>query len=73
MYLNLSIVTVFAIMVWSVIDINEPPKTSLQKPVENITYFKDKVGICYASLASDNSGGHKVISITAVPCEKVGL
>ncbi|GAB6142531.1 hypothetical protein JCM14076_32610 [Methylosoma difficile] len=48
-------------------------KLSLQKAVEAITYVKDKAGICYASLASDTSGGYEVISITAVPCEKVRL
>ena len=40
---------------------------------ENITYFKDKLGICYASLANYTYLGNMVKSITTVPCEKVGL
>ena len=61
------------LMFWYATLPNAPQKPSLQKAVENITYVKDKAGICYASLASDTSGGHEVISITAVPCEKVRL
>lgn|GEM_PF-1171578 len=65
--------SVFGLMILHTLEPNAPQKPSLQKAVENITYVKDKVGICYASLASDTSGGHEVISITAVPCEKVRL
>jgi microsomal dipeptidase-like Zn-dependent dipeptidase len=73
MSIDIAILMVFALMISTVIDKNKPEKPSLQKAVENITYVKDKAGICYASLASDTSGGHEVISITAVPCEKVRL
>lgn len=72
-YLNILIAIVFALMIWSVLNVNAPAKPSLQKAVEAITYVKDKAGICYASLASDTGGGHEAVSITAVPCEKVRL
>lgn len=40
----------------------------------NITYFRDdQHGICFAMLQSASYGFYNVVSITTVPCEKVGL
>jgi hypothetical protein len=38
-----------------------------------ITYFKDVHGLCYASISSRTYGLYNVVSITNVPCDKVGL
>lgn len=48
------------------------PDTPPLMPPE-MTYFKDQYGICYARLASLTYSGYFTISITTVPCEKVGL
>lgn len=40
----------------------------------NISYIKDKqYGLCYATLGSSSWGGKIIVSITNVPCNKVGL
>lgn len=51
-------------------------KTSAEKAAEianKLTYVKDKYGLCYATIGSYSYGANIVTSITAVPCEKVGL
>ncbi len=51
----------------------------VNKPVNNgqllstISYFKDVHGLCYASISSRTYAVFNVVSITNVPCEKVGL
>jgi len=41
---------------------------------QNITYFKDDHGICYAMVQSGKiAGSNSGIGLTDVPCEKVGL
>lgn len=41
--------------------------------LSTISYFKDVHGLCYASISSRTYGPYNVVSITNVPCEKVGL
>lgn len=51
-------------------------KTSQEKAAEiadKLTYTKDKHGVCYATIGSLSYGANVVTSITAVPCEMVGL
>lgn len=51
-------------------------KTEGQKAAEivsKITYVKDTHGVCYATIGSYSYGANIVTSITAVPCDKVGL
>lgn len=51
-------------------------KTEEQKAAEivsKITYVKDTHGVCYATIGSYSYGANIITSITAVPCEKVGL
>lgn len=38
-----------------------------------MTYFKDKHGLCYASVLSGSIGVRRTASIASVPCNKVGL
>lgn len=38
-----------------------------------LSYFKDGYGLCYAALASSSYGGSYIVTITNVPCDKVGL
>lgn len=40
---------------------------------ESMTYFKDKRGLCYASVISGPIGVRRTASIASVPCNKVGL
>lgn len=51
-------------------------KTGQEKAAEiadKLTYMKDAHGVCYATIGSVSYGANVVTSITAVPCEKVGL
>ena len=51
-------------------------KTSQEKAAEiadKLTYTKDRHGVCYATIGSISYAANVVTSITAVPCEKVGL
>ena len=39
-----------------------------------LQYFKDRYGVCYAVIEADTSNPFiNSVSITSVPCEKVGL
>jgi hypothetical protein len=40
---------------------------------EELTYFKDKHGLCYATISSQTHIVYQVISIANVPCNSVGL
>lgn len=46
---------------------------SAKQIVNNIIYIKDSHGICYAAINNMTYNGYFVISLTNVPCEKVGL
>lgn len=48
-------------------------KGDLKNASAGLRYFKDKHGLCYAAINSISYFGYEVTSITAVPCEKVGL
>jgi hypothetical protein len=50
-----------------------PTKANMNDIAKSIVYFQDVKGICYASITSYTQGFQYVASITAVPCEKVGL
>ncbi len=38
----------------------------------DLSYFKDRYGICYAAIKSNNSYGN-IISITTVTCNKINM
>lgn len=44
-----------------------------QELASHISYIKDGHGICYALLASASYGAFNIVSLTIVPCDKVGL
>ena len=45
---------------------------SSQCGAENLSYFKDRFGVCYAILQNMDAGGAGW-ALTAVPCTQVGL
>lgn len=51
----------------------EVGESATQSVVKNLSYAKDKYGVCYAMISSVTYGGHESISITAVPCKQVHL
>jgi hypothetical protein len=51
----------------------QPTPRDMAAMAESIVYFQDVHGICYASITSYAYGVNFVVSLTAVPCEKVGL
>jgi len=45
-----------------------------KRDIENrLTYFKDSYGMCYAAIQSQTYVGLNIISITAIPCEKINI
>ena len=50
-----------------------PKEDDVNNALNNLAYGKDKHGICYAMINSMGHNGYESISITAVPCDKVGL
>jgi hypothetical protein len=51
----------------------KPSERETGNIAERLSYVKDQHGICYAVVSSSTYGFMDVASITAVPCEKVGL
>lgn len=47
--------------------------SALESIAARLSYIKDKHGMCYAVISSLSYGTYAVVSITDVPCEKVGL
>lgn len=52
-------------------NVNKSSQEDISDITKKLTYFKDSYGICYASIKSYSHGGHQVVSITDIPCDKV--
>lgn len=55
------------------------PRTNVSPPdvnakmADQLSYFRDRHGVCYAAISSTSYSLHQIISIASIPCEKVNL
>jgi hypothetical protein len=67
-----TVVLTLAVLLVGCTQVASPEQTSSTSVISGIQYVRDeRVGICYAVVASHNGHFGNVASITAVPCEKV--
>ncbi len=65
--------TALVLMLTGCTQTSTPTANESAQIVDRLTYIKDRHGICYAAISSMTYGLSQVVSITAVPCDKVAL